>query len=35
MMTISVIIGTTRQGRFAEKPAQIIKQALYPTRTAW
>jgi NAD(P)H-dependent FMN reductase len=28
MMTISVIIGSTRQGRFSEKPAQWILQAL-------
>ena len=26
MMTISVIIGSTRQGRFSEKPAQWILQ---------
>jgi hypothetical protein len=24
MMTISVIVGSTRQGRFSEKPAQWI-----------
>src|ERR1700692_3860496 len=28
MMTISVIIGSTRQGRFSEKPAQWILQQL-------
>ena len=28
MMTISVIVGSTRQGRFAEKPAQWILQEL-------
>src|ERR1700688_2900507 len=28
MITISVIIGSTRQGRFAEKPAQWILQHL-------
>jgi len=28
MMTISVIMGSTRQGRFAEKPAQWILQEL-------
>ncbi len=28
MMTISVIIGSTRQGRFSEKPAQWILQEL-------
>jgi NAD(P)H-dependent FMN reductase len=27
-MTISVIIGSTRQGRFSEKPAQWILQQL-------
>jgi NAD(P)H-dependent FMN reductase len=28
MMTISIIVGSTRQGRFAEKPAQWILQEL-------
>ena len=28
MMTISVIVGSTRQGRFSEKPAQWIFQRL-------
>ena len=28
MMTISVIVGSTRQGRFSEKPAQWILQQL-------
>jgi NAD(P)H-dependent FMN reductase len=28
MMTISVIVGSTRQGRFSEKPAQWILQHL-------
>jgi len=28
MMTISVIVGSTRQGRFSEKPAQRIVQEL-------
>src|ERR1039458_6508866 len=29
MMTISVIVGSTRQGRFSEKPAQWILQQLH------
>src|SRR5258707_7397438 len=29
MMTISVIVGSTRQGRFSEKPAQWILQRLH------
>ena len=29
MMTISVIVGSTRQGRFSEKPAQWILQLLH------
>ena len=29
MMTISVIVGSTRQGRFSEKPAQWIFQQLH------
>ena len=28
MMTISVIVGSTRQGRFSQKPAQWILQQL-------
>jgi hypothetical protein len=28
MMTISVIVGSTRQGRFSEKPAQWILREL-------
>ena len=28
-MTISVIVGSTRQGRFSEKPAQWILQQLH------
>ena len=29
MMNISVIVGSTRQGRFSEKPAQWILQQLH------
>jgi NAD(P)H-dependent FMN reductase len=29
MMTISVIVGSTRQGRFSEKPAQWVLQQLH------
>jgi NAD(P)H-dependent FMN reductase len=29
MMTISVIVGSTRQGRFSEKPAHWILQQLH------
>jgi NAD(P)H-dependent FMN reductase len=29
MMTISVIVGSTRQGRFSEKPAQWILHQLH------
>ena len=29
MITISVIVGSTRQGRFSEKPAQWILQQLH------
>jgi NAD(P)H-dependent FMN reductase len=29
MMTISVIVGSTRKGRFSEKPAQWILQQLH------
>jgi NAD(P)H-dependent FMN reductase len=29
MMTISVIVGSTHQGRFSEKPAQWILQQLH------
>ena len=29
MMTISVIVGSTRQGRFSEKPAQWILQQMH------
>jgi len=29
MMTISVIVGSTRQGRFSERPAQWILQQLH------
>ena len=32
MMTISVIVGSTRQGRFSEKPAQWILQQLAKAR---
>jgi NAD(P)H-dependent FMN reductase len=32
MMTISVIVGSTRQGRFSEKPAQWILQQLISER---